>query len=174
MRLYVMITCALCGLAFIPSNTFSQKGIDNIPKSNHEVSLQPIGFFSYSYIRNFNPGLSIGVKTGIGAGIQYRLEQINEWHLTSLQIGFYVRDLFLKQSERINFTYNLGLFSSTDILFNGEEQNKRFGVNAIISYNIGDFKFGPSIQVSAESIFTEDRHEFPKIEIIPIVISYKF
>lgn len=140
----------------------------------HEIYVQPIGFFSYSFMKNFNNKFSLGAKIGLGAGVMYRIDNENDWHVTSIQIGIFSRNLFREQISAYKVVYDLGVFASTDFMLNGEAFYKRFGMSSTIYYRWGKFMFGFLLQLSAESILTESIYEFPKLEIIPLTIVYKF
>jgi len=140
----------------------------------HEIYVQPIGFFSYSFMKNFNNKFRLGAKIGLGVGAMYRIENVNEWYYKNMQINIFTRNLLREQKHAYRVIYDLGVFASTSLMLPGEEALKRFGMSSTIYYRWGKFMFGFLLQLSAESILTESIYEFPKLEIIPLTIVYKF
>lgn len=143
-------------------------------KSLHEISIQPIGFIAYSYLKDISHKFVLGINVGIGFGAIYRIQQDNGWKFNSWQLSVFTRNLLRSPIRDYRFIYDIGIFASTDYMLNGDEFNKRFGMNIRFYYRMGKFKIGTSFRVSTESILTENQFEYPKFEIIPILVAYQF
>ena len=46
--------------------------------------------------------------------------------------------------------------------------------NIALNYNFGKFMAGISVRVSTVSVFTQNDFEFPYIDLIPLIVTYRF
>ena len=150
-----------------------------VKKVYHEISYQPFVFFTYSCIRDFKGKFNVGAKAGL-IGLKYTVSIFEDkyWFdnedisINVIYAGIFTRNLFLKEKNGGKFIYDIG--GSFAWEFFGEDIVKRFSGYIALNYNFGKFMIGVSVRVSTASIFTKNNFEFPYIDLIPLIVTYRF